>query len=78
MMERIEERNRAVWDGHTHLFEDATHVIGGIGLGFLLGSSVGDRARAFGFGLLAASALLHVYAYMTSPAGTAERMSRAG
>jgi hypothetical protein len=73
MMERIEERNRTVWEGHTRLFEDATHVVGGIGLGFLLCSPVGDRARAFGFGLLATSFLLHVYAYMTSPAGAAAR-----
>jgi hypothetical protein len=69
MMERIETRNRAVWEGHTRLFEDATHVIGGVGLGFLLCSSAGDRARWFGFGLLAMSVLLHVYAYVTSPAG---------
>jgi hypothetical protein len=73
MLERIEERNRAVWDGHTRTFEDVTHTIGGMGLGFLLCSAIGDRARPLGYALVFASFLLHVYAYVTSPANAAER-----
>ncbi len=70
MMERIEARNRAIWEGHTRVFENATHAIGGIGLGFLLCSAVGERARTYGFALVAVSALLHVYAFATAPVRT--------
>jgi hypothetical protein len=73
MLERIEERNRAVWAGHPRTLEDATHTIGGMGIGFLLCSAVGDRGRPLGIALVVASVLLHVYAYTTSSANLAER-----
>jgi hypothetical protein len=71
-LERIEERNRAIWEGQTHLFEDVTHTIGGVGLGFLLCSALGERARMWGYALVGLSAVMHLYAWKTSPTG-AER-----
>jgi hypothetical protein len=68
MMARFEDRNRAIWEGHTFLFQDFTHTLGGFGLGFLLSSAAGERARTLGFAFLGLSALLHVYAFITSPA----------
>lgn len=75
MLDRIEERNRAVWAGHTRTLEDVTHAIGGLGLGFLLCSALGERARPLGVALVAGSFLLHVYAYTTSTANVAQRLS---
>lgn len=66
MLEQVENAERSVWGSHTHLLEDTTHVVGGIGLGLLLYSVLPKEARNVGFGLLALSALGHVYALTTS------------
>ena len=66
MLRDIEEANRRVWEGHSHKFEDMTHVIGGIGFGLLMYSAVEKQARPLGVALVALSAALHLYAYATS------------
>jgi hypothetical protein len=62
MLNRLEKRNRKMWKGHSHMLEDATHVIGGAGLGLLLYPSVRRRSRSLAYGLLVLSTALHVYA----------------
>lgn len=71
MWERAVEINNRVWEDHSHTFEDATHVIGGAGIGLLLCSTLRDRQQSIGFALIALSALLHLYAYLAKPVGVA-------
>ena len=66
MIEQVESAERSLWEGHTHVLEDVTHMVGGVGLGLLLYSSVPRDARNIGFVLVAASLLMHLYALMTA------------
>ena len=67
MWKRVQALNEEVWEGHSHTFEDATHAIGGAGIGLLLCSALRDRRQSIGFALIALSALLHLYAYIAKP-----------
>lgn len=71
MLDRLEEMNRLIWEGHTRVLEDTTHVIGGIGLGLLAYPLAGERARPLAALMIGLSAALHLYAFVTSPAATA-------
>lgn len=66
MLERIVRRNDEIWAGHGRVFEDATHVVGGIGIGLLMCSSLGGSSRRLGFAMVAISAALHGYAFATA------------
>lgn len=67
MLERMERRNRQVWEGHPRSFEDFTHVLGGVGLGLLLYGLVRPSARRLGWLMVGLSAALHVYAATHKP-----------
>ncbi len=59
--------NEQVWEGHSHTFEDVTHLLGGVGFGLLLCSALRERNRPIGFALIGLATLLHVYAYIAKP-----------
>jgi len=40
MLQGLERRNDEVWASHGSLFEDATHVVGGAGIGLLASLTV--------------------------------------
>lgn len=63
---RIKKMNDMVWEGHSSQFEDITHTLGGVGLGFLIYSPFAKWARPIGYTLVGLSALLHIYALMTA------------
>jgi len=67
MLDQLEEMNDKVWGGHSSLFEDATHALGGMGFGLLACSFLGRSRLPIGYGLVAFSAFLHVYAMLTAP-----------
>ncbi len=74
MLKRIDKRNQALWRGHSSLLEDATHVLGGVGIGLLLQPAVrgarksgGGRTKSVGWSLIAMSTAMHVYADMVKP-----------
>lgn len=69
MLERMERKNRQVWEGHPRTLEDSAHTAGGIGLGLLLYGRVWPYARSLGLALLAISIGLHAYAALVKPAG---------
>ncbi len=71
MWGQVTELNNRVWEGHSHTFEDTTHVIAGAGIGLLFCSTVRDRRTPIGLALIALSALLHLYAYLAKPVGIA-------
>ncbi len=64
MLERMERRNRAIWEGHYRVFEDVTHVIGGMGIALILSPLFRRQAKPIGFSLVALSGMLHAYAFM--------------
>ena len=66
MIEKVENAERSLWEGHTHVLEDATHMLGGVGLGLLLYSRLPREARNIGFALVGVSLLMHLYALMTA------------
>jgi hypothetical protein len=66
-MQELEARNREIWQGHSRSFEDVTHAIGGIGLGFLAYGYVRPNARPLGYLLLGISLALHVVAAAYKP-----------
>ncbi|TAK31736.1 MAG: hypothetical protein EPO21_16805 [Chloroflexota bacterium] len=70
MLERLESADSRVWEGHTRVLEDATHMLGGIGAGLLLYSVLPQKARNIGVGLLGVSFLMHLYAFTTSRSRT--------
>jgi hypothetical protein len=59
MWNKLERRNRELWRGHSHTFQDLTHVIGGAGLGLLLYPPLRKRSKAVGWSLLLISTGLH-------------------
>jgi hypothetical protein len=65
MLERIERRNREVWQGHSAGFRDAAELLGGLGLGFLTFGLFRPAVRPFG--LILTGAALALYAYAASP-----------
>ena len=73
MLERIERRNRRIWEGHPRSFEDTIHTIGGIGIGFLAYGLVRPIARPLGIALVALSLGLHAYAALVKPSGRRTR-----
>lgn len=72
MLDRPNSLQDLYWSGHSRLFEDTTHVIGGIGIGLVVGSK--DRAsnRRYGWIFLVVSAALHLYALVTAKGKPAE------
>lgn len=58
-------RIREVWEGKVELAIVA-HALVGFGVGLLVGPSLGGGARSLAFIALAASAVAHVYAWLTS------------
>jgi hypothetical protein len=69
MFERLERRNREVWEGHSRILEDVTHVIGGIGVGLLLYPILRRQAKPLAWSLLLLSTALHAYADTVEPSG---------
>jgi hypothetical protein len=67
MWKDVQALNEEVWEGHSHTFEDVTHLLGGVGLGMLLCTALRERRRLTGFALVLLSALLHLYAYIAKP-----------
>jgi hypothetical protein len=78
MLERLEERNREVWSGHSTILEDVTHVVGGIGVGMLLYPTLARRAKSLGWAMLLVSTAMHFYADLRKPSGNAVERRRAG
>ncbi len=78
MLARLEEADRQVWAGRSHVLEDVTHALGGAGVGLLVYSAVARWARPIGYVLIGLSFLLHLYAFVTAPrmARTAEARKR--
>lgn len=73
MLEHLNSLQDRYWSGHSRVFEDATHVIGGVGIGLLAASKDSGTNRRIGFVFLVVSAALHLYAMMTAreePAGS--------
>lgn len=70
MLERLERRNREIWEGHPRMLEDVTHVLGGIGLGLLLYPVLRGRIKVLGYACLLISTALHFYADTVKPART--------
>ncbi len=66
MLEDFVRSNDRIWAGHSRTFEDVTHTVGGIGIGLLLCPALRGSNRGAGFGLIALSAALHLYAYATA------------
>ncbi|MGH2461147.1 MAG: hypothetical protein ACRDIY_20000 [Chloroflexota bacterium] len=66
MLEKIARRDNEIWAGHSRIFEDATHVVGGAGIGLLMCQALSGRSREVGFALIGISAALHVYAFVTA------------
>ena len=69
MLEQIEKADRQMWEGHSRVLEDVTHMLGGVGLGLLAYSALRKNARPVGYALMGLSVLLHLYALTTAHAG---------
>jgi hypothetical protein len=67
MLKRIEQRNQEIWKGHSTILSDATHVIGGIGLGLLLYPVLERRAKSLGWMMTLISSAMHFYADLVKP-----------
>lgn len=61
MLERIDRRNREVWQGHSAVYRDFTEMLAGFGVGFLVFGLIRPAARPFGF--LLAGLALGLYAF---------------
>ena len=66
LMSPLEEMDRQVWERHSRVLEDVTHVLGGVGLGLLAYSAIARWARPIGAVFVGLSFLLHLYAFVTS------------
>jgi len=73
MLNSLERRNRDIWEGRSHTFEDLTHVIGGAGVGLLLYPALRNRPKAVGWSLILLSTALHLYADIAKPRPTGLR-----
>jgi hypothetical protein len=74
MLDRLESLDDQIWNGHSRVFEDVTHVVGGLGIGLLVGAPPSTAKRPLGFALLVVSTILHLYALATAQ----QRRSRFG
>jgi hypothetical protein len=85
MLNRLEQRNREVWAGHSRTLADLTHVIGGAGIGLLLHPAMRRRSKPVGWSLVLLSTALHFYADVVKqrsmqprqPAGLRDRVRQA-
>lgn len=66
MFQYLEKLNEEVWAGHSTVLEDATHAVGGIGVGLLVCSTLSGSRKTVGLVLIAASIALHLYAMATA------------
>jgi len=69
MLTQVERRNRELWEGHSRVLADATHVLGGLGLGLLLHPTKRGATRPVGWALVLLSTAVHIYADMVKPNG---------
>jgi len=69
MLREIEQRNQEIWEGHSRMLEDVTHVMGGIGIGILLYPALRCQHKPLAYTLLLLSTALHCYADTVKPAG---------
>jgi hypothetical protein len=67
MLERFEQRNREMREGHPRILRDATHVLGGSGVGLLLYPALRREAGTLGCALILRSAAVHLYADAGKP-----------
>jgi hypothetical protein len=73
MLERINSLQDRYWGSHSRLFENVTHVIGGVGIGLLAASKNRAANRRYGRMFLVVSAAMHLYAFVTAQGKTAGR-----
>lgn len=66
VIDYLEAMNDQVWAGHSRMLEDATHALGGIGIGLVACSAFDGSTRNAGYALMALSGALHLYALLTA------------
>lgn len=67
MLQRLEERNREIWEGHPRMLQDIAHVLGGVGLGLLLYPVLLRASKSIGYTMLLLSTGAHFYADTVKP-----------